>query len=195
MAHTTWQRDRADLTTGHRGHRGLVNLRTRYDSRKSTLPYRLSTCESGVAQFRVLLYCNISISASTLFIARQARSDLLCCKCSHPLSHDRLVQIPLYFMLQYCSLGYQWARINNPAVLLVYSSGWPRPIVCYTSRNKRVVAKTWQRLWVFSRTSRVTAILKIICTSFQVVVHWVVDLASRVYLSATSSQPAQTICS
>lgn len=66
---------------------------------------------------------------STLFIARQTRSDLLRCKCSHPLSHDRLIQIPLYFMLQYCSLGYQWVRINNPAVLLVYSSGRPRPIV------------------------------------------------------------------
>lgn len=103
--------------------------------------------------------CSIWISASTLFIARQTRSDLLRCKCSHPLSQDRLIQIPLYFMLQYCSLGYRWARINNPAVLLVYSSGRPRPIV-----KQVAIRELSQRLGrgceVFSRTSRLTAILK-----------------------------------
>lgn len=62
-------------------------------------------------------------------------------------AHDRLVQIPFYFMLQYRSRGYQWARINSRAltasnaVLVVYLPG--RPIV--TSRNKRVVTKTWHR--------------------------------------------------
>lgn len=98
---------------------------------------------------------------STLFIARQARSDLLRCKCSHPHSHDRLIQIPLYFMLQYCSLGYQWERINNPAVLLVYSSGRPRPIVIQVAIRElsQRLGRGWDlRFWVFSRTSRVLSV-------------------------------------
>lgn len=46
---------------------------------------------------------------------------------------------------------------------------WPTPIYCYTSRNKRVVAKTWQRLR-FAVVSIQPDLESIICTSLEVVV-------------------------